>query len=134
MNIDIAYLPSVWALCCTGLLILIQLIIADVAGIKAKHRPGMPMEADARRFVFRAMCAHANTNESVACFMLFVVAGILANADSLWLNSFAWLYVGCRVAHMLFYYWHIPWLRSLSFGISLAALLGLFAISAVALL
>lgn len=128
------YLPSLWAMAATGLLILVQLIIADISAIKAKHRPGMPLPADTTTFVFRAARAHANSNESVACFILFIVTGILANADSLWLNCFAWLYVACRIGHMMFYYLHKSLLRSLSFGISLAALLGLFTIDVIAMI
>jgi hypothetical protein len=78
-----AYLPSLGAMTVTGLLILVQLIIADISAIKAKHRPGMPLPADAKTFVFRAARAHANSNESVACFILFIATGILAPYDVL---------------------------------------------------
>lgn len=128
------YLPSLWAMACTGLLMLVQLIIADLSALRTSHIPGTPIDPNPKNFVFRATRAHANTNESIACFMLFIVTGIFANADSLWLNCFAWLYVGCRLAHMAFYYLHKSTLRSLSFGISLAALLGLFTIDVVAML
>lgn len=134
MNIDPIYNPTLWAMVVTGLLILIQLLVADFSAIKIKHVAGTPLQPDPKNFVFRAARAHANTNESVACFMLFTVVGILANADSLWLNSFAWLYVICRIGHMLFYYLHKKALRSTAFGISLAALLSLFIICTVALL
>ena len=127
------YLPSIWAMLATGVLVWLQLLIADLSALKTSHTPGTPIEPNPKKFVFRAARAHANTNESIACFILFILVGILGNADSLWLNSFAWLYVSSRIGHMGFYYLHKPALRSLSFGISLAALLGLLVIGMLAL-
>ena len=127
------YLASLWAMLITGLLVWGQLLIADLSALKTPHIPGAPIEPNPKNFAFRAARAHANTNESIACFILFVVIGILAHANSLWLNCFAWLYVACRIAHMSCYYLQKSALRSLSFGISLAALLGLLVIDVVAL-
>ena len=134
LELNSAYLPSLWAMAATGLLIWLQLLIADISALKTPHIPGAPLEPNPKNFAYRAARAHANTNESVACFILFIVTGILANADNLWLNCFAWLYVGCRLGHMIFYYLQKSALRSTSFGISLAALLGLFVIDVVAIL
>lgn len=134
LELDSAYLPSLWAMLASGLLIWLQLIIADLAAIKAAHPPGKPIEPNPKTFVFRAARAHANSNESVACFILFIVTGIFAHADSLWLNCFAWLYITSRVSHMTCYYLQQSILRSISFGLSLVALLGLLLIDIVALL
>ena len=133
-ELNSAYLPSLWAMLVSGLLVWLQLLIADLSALKTQHIPGAPIEPNPKDFVFRAARAHANTNESIACFILFIVVGVLANADSLWLNCFAWLYVFSRMAHMSCYYLQKSALRSLSFGISLTALLGLLIIDAITLI
>lgn len=76
-------------------------------------------------FHFRAARAHANTNESVAAFIALAVAGILASASPIGLNSLAWLYVACRMAHMLSYYANQKLARSAAFGVSLVVLVGM---------
>lgn len=125
MSLSDIYYPTVLAMLLAGLLFLVQLLVADVAGIIAKHKPGHPISADSRSFLFRAARAHANTNESIAIFVIFAVVGLLVNANSSWLNALALLYVGGRAGHMATYYagWSIP--RSIMFGVSLLALLGM---------
>ena len=49
----------------TGLMMLIQILVADVAAIKAQHIPGYPVKPGHDSFLFRAARAHANTNESI---------------------------------------------------------------------
>ena len=134
MLIDHSYIPSLWGMATMGLMILVQLIIADISSIKSKHMPGAPITADPKTFVFRASRAHANTNETIACFILFTVVALLCKANPLWLNSFVWLFVACRSAHMIFYYTNQSTMRSISFGFSLAALIGLCSICVVGLL
>ena len=104
-------------------LILVQLAVADVAGIRARHAPGTQVPADPQVFLFRATRALANTNESIAAFILISLFGILGTAPPDLLGVFAWLYVGGRVGHMVCYYadWRIP--RSVMFGLATLALL-----------
>lgn len=109
-------------------LVLIQLVIADLAAIKVRHRPGMPIEANHGNFLFRAARAHANTNETIAAFILLALFGILSGASSEWLNMFAWVYVGARLAHMLCYYLNLQLLRSIVFGVGLVALFGMLVV------
>jgi uncharacterized MAPEG superfamily protein len=111
-----------------GGLSLFQLLVADVAGIKANHKPGYPIEADYQRFIFRASRAYSNTNETVATFILLGLFGILSLADAQNLNTFAVVYFVGRVAHMFFYYANISFLRSASFVLALVGLIGMFVI------
>ncbi|WP_370306316.1 MAPEG family protein [Sinimarinibacterium flocculans] len=115
----------------TGVLILVQMLVADVAGIRARHVPGAPVPTDHGLFLFRAVRAHANTNESVAAFVLLSLFGIFNGADAQWLGILAWTYVGGRVAHMLCYYADQRLLRSLAFAIALLALLAMAAVGAL---
>lgn len=106
---------------------LFQLIVADLVAIRAGHKAGTPVPPDSSKFIFRAARAHANTNESIAAFMLFAVAGILSGVAAGWLNALAWGYIACRVAHMLSYYANLKLARSTAFGISLLVLLAMLA-------
>lgn len=122
------------AMTTAGALLVGQLIVADVAAIRAGHRAGTPIPPDFSRFYFRAARAHANTNESIATFALLAVTGILVGAPSAWLAAAAWLYVLARALHMTAYYLHRKPTRSIAFGISLAALLLMLGIVGQALL
>ncbi len=121
----VPYSPTIWAFWATAALLFVQIVVADVAGIRASHKPGTPVEADPRSFLFRAVRAHANTNESVAIFILLAVFGVLAMVAPGPLNILSWVYVAARLGHMAFYYAGIALLRSIAFGISLLALLGM---------
>ncbi|MCF6237233.1 MAG: MAPEG family protein, partial [Candidatus Marinimicrobia bacterium] len=72
-----------------GALLLLQLLVADIAGMKNAHIPGAPVPADHKNFWFRATRSLANMNESVAIFIIFAVNGILSGADPTWLGRFA---------------------------------------------
>ena len=115
-----------------GLMSFIQLIIADLCSIKSKQTPGYPIEADHNSLLFRAVRAHANTNESIAIFILFSLFGILSAANPEWLNNFAITYLIGRILHMVFYYANIPLARSAVFVMILVALFGMFAVGAAA--
>lgn len=126
------YTPTIWALGASAALLLIQLLVADVAGIKARHRPGTPVEADHRHFLFRATRAHANTNESIAAFILLSLFGVLSAASPAWLNALSWVYVMARAAHMVFYYAGFQLPRSIAFGAGLFALFGMLVVGSSA--
>ena len=123
------YHGTIAALIAIGGLVLSQLIVADVAAIRAKHKAGTPIPPDFTRFYFRAARAHANTNESVAVFISLAAAGILLSASPTWLNALSWAYVACRLAHMVSYYANKKFARSVAFGLSLAVLLGMLVLS-----
>lgn len=94
MNFTAVCGPTILALALAGFLLLLQRIVADVAAIRAGHKPGHPIPADSGSFVFRSSRAHANTNESIAAFLLFAVAGMLGGADPYWLNIPSFAYLG----------------------------------------
>lgn len=124
----IPYAPTIWALGAIAALFLAQILVVDFASIKARHVPGSPVPADHGNFLFRAVRAHANTNESLAGFVLLTLFGILSGASPLWLNLLAWAYVLGRAGHMACYYADVRTLRSIFFGIGLAALLGMLVV------
>lgn len=78
--------PYKWSILVIGLVGLIQLIIADVVALKAKHTPGFPIEATHNSFVFRATRAFMNTNESVSIFILLLTFAILLGGAPSWVN------------------------------------------------
>jgi uncharacterized MAPEG superfamily protein len=128
----IPYAATVFALGATAGLLLVQILVADVAGIRARHEPGTPIAADHASFLFRASRAHANTNESVAGFTLLAVFGIFAGAAPSWLAALAWTYVAGRAGHMLCYYLDQRVARSACFVVSLLALVGMLVVGVVA--
>lgn len=122
-----AYHTMLTALALGGLLIVVQLVIADLTAIRNKHKAGYPIPADSNSFLFRAARVHINTNESIAAFALLGLAGVLLGASPGWLNGLSVLWLASRVAHMGFYYANRKPMRSLSFAVSLVSLLGMAA-------
>jgi len=110
----------------TGLMMLIQILIADVVAIKEAHTPGYPVKPDHNSFLFRAVRVHANTNESIAAFVLFAFFGVFSASSALYLNVFSAIYFVSRLAHMCFYYGNFKLARSISFPLSLIGLIGMF--------
>jgi uncharacterized MAPEG superfamily protein len=113
------------ALGVVGALLLLQLLVADIAGIKASHKPGMPVAADHNSFLFRASRSLANMNESVAIFIIFAVVGMLSQSNPVWLGRWALLYVAARSAYMLCYWFNIKAARSVCFGFAFLGLIGM---------
>jgi hypothetical protein len=65
------YAATVVAIGATSSFLLIQILVADFAGIRARHERGTPISADHDDFLFRASRAHADTNERASpcsCF------------------------------------------------------------------
>lgn len=125
MELIVAYHLTGTAIAAAGGLLLLQLLVADVAGVRAKQMPGTPVEPDHENFLFRATRALANMNESIAIFIIFALVGILFGADAKWLSWAAWIYVAARTAYMLCYWFNIKLMRSVFFGVSIFALMGL---------
>jgi uncharacterized MAPEG superfamily protein len=87
------YHTTLTALALGGLLLVVQLVIADLTAIRNKHKAGYPIPADSNSYLFRAARAHINTNESIAAFALFGVAGVLLGASPGWLNGLSVLWL-----------------------------------------
>ncbi|UTV26454.1 MAPEG family protein [Photobacterium atrarenae] len=109
-----------------GLLMFIQLLMADVIALKQKHVPGYPVEHNHDHLLFRATRAHLNMNESVAIFITFVIFALLSQASPNVVNMSALVYLVSRIAHMTFYYLDIKLARSIAFGLSLFSLVAVF--------
>jgi uncharacterized MAPEG superfamily protein len=125
------YRATVAAMGTMGGLLLLQIIVLDVAGIRAGHVPGTTVTGGHDDFFFRAVRAHANTNESLAAFILLALFGILRNASPGWLNLCATVYVAARVAHMLCYYADVKLMRSASFAVAFLALVGMLVVGVI---
>lgn len=113
-------------------LYLVQITMVDITSIKAKHSPGTPVEPNHDNFLFRAVRAHANTNEGIAGFILLVLFGVLSAAPAPWLNGMAWMYVLARVGYTVCYYADFRSLRSVLFGMALLALVAMLITGIVA--
>ena len=120
------YQTTVLVLGLSGFLFWCQLLIADIAGIKAKHTPGFSVEQNHEQFLFRSSRVIANSNESVGVLILVCSFAILSSANPAVLNGFACAYLVGRVGHMLCYYANLKLLRSVIFAVSFVSLLGMF--------
>ncbi len=125
------YHSSLTAMVAVGALMLVQLLVVDVIGIKRKHTPGAPVTADHEDALFRVTRTVANMNESIAAFVLLLVYCILSGADASYTAIAAWVYFGSRLAYAACYYADVRTLRSVVFGVSLLALGGLLVVGLV---
>ncbi len=114
-------------------LMLVQLLVVDMTGIRAKHVPGMPVEGGHDNFLFRAVRAHGNSNESLPTFLLITIFALAIGAHPGALNTLVMVFVCARAGHMLCYYldWRIA--RSISFGVGLIAMAGLLVAGVLAI-
>ncbi len=128
MDVLEPYRVTVFVLGLTGILFWLQLAVADIAGIRAKHTPGFTVEQDHDSFLFRANRAIANSNESAVVFALLTAFALLSSANAAWLNGLTVAYLSGRVGHMLFYYANLKLLRSAAFAVSFLGLLGIFCV------
>ena len=129
----VPYGPALAAWLGLGAACLVQALVADVAAIRAHHTPGMPVTGGHDDFLFRATRAQANTNESLSVFVVLSLAGILLGASPWWTNRLAWGFAVGRFGHMLAYYADLRSLRSASFGLGFACLVGLLVVGIAAL-
>jgi uncharacterized MAPEG superfamily protein len=102
-----------------------QLLIADVIGIRSKHVPGSQVPSDHGNTLFRASRTVANTNESIAVFILAVLFCVLSGASASATGYAAWTFVIARFLYAVCYYanWQVP--RSVMFGVSVLAIAAL---------
>jgi uncharacterized MAPEG superfamily protein len=127
------YHPTLLACTVLAALIFLQVVVLDVASIRAKHVPGMPVTSGHGDFLFRATRAHGNTNEALPLFILLVVLAVLLGAEVRWTWYAVWAFTLARAGHMFCYYLDWRLARSVSFGVGLVAQLALLVIVARAL-
>lgn len=120
-----AYSTVLMALAGIGVLSLVQLLVADLVGILSRHRPGHPVAADGSSFLFRAVRAHANTNESLPAFTVLALVAVFVAVPAGAANALCAVYFLGRLAHMVCYYLGWSLARSLSFALSVVGLVGL---------
>lgn len=125
-----SYQSTVAALGAMATLMFVQLLIADVAGIRAGHVPGTQVQGNHSNFLFRVTRVVANCNESIAIFLLAIAFCFLNGASAEYTSYGAWAYVAARVAYALCYYFDLRVARSITFGVSLVALAALIGIGA----
>jgi uncharacterized MAPEG superfamily protein len=117
----VAYHSTLFAGVVLAVLLMVQVLVADLAGMKAKHVPGMPVVDGHASFHFRSVRALGNTNETLPLFLLLAGLALALGANVQWTNALAWVYVAARAGHMAFYYARIGMARSIAFGFSLGA-------------
>ncbi len=78
----------------------------------------------------RADWAHRNHFEALPAFAAAVLVASVAHADALTANWLAGIWVAARIVYTALYITDKPSLRSLSWGVAFACVVGLFCISA----
>lgn len=124
------YGSSIAALGAFTVLMLLQILAADVVGILRKHAPGTPVAADHGSTLFRVVRTVANTNESVAVFLGGLLFCVLSSASPQYTAYAAWAYVLSRASYTVCYYANLQVPRSICFGLSLLALASLLTVGA----
>ena len=119
------YAGAISTLAALGALMIVQLLVADITGIRRRHVPGTPVTPNHADAHFRVTRTVENTNESIAIFIVLLLFCVLTGASPFWTTWSAWAYVICRVVYAVCYYGNLPTFRSISFGLSLIALLTL---------
>jgi len=133
-DLILPYQAGLYGLLVLAGLIAIQFMVADVAGIRAKHVPGMPVTGGHDSFHFRAVRAHANTYEQLGLFVLLVLLCLLAGAHPKWTGHAIWLFTLARAGHMACYYADLRAPRSAAFGAGQLAQVWMLVLAAFALL
>jgi uncharacterized MAPEG superfamily protein len=116
-----------------AVLVLVQVLVVDVASIRARHVPGMPVTSGHQDFLFRATRAHGNTNENLPVQILLILLAVLLAAHPRWSALAAWAFVAGRAGHMAFYYADWRTARSIAFGVGLVAQFALLVVCGMAL-
>lgn len=128
MEVAHMYESTIMALGAMALLMFLQLVFADVVGLRSKHTPGGAIPVDHKNILFRSARTVANTNESVSIFLLASIFCILSSASPAFTAYASSGFVISRLVYAIFYYTNMQLWRSVAFGISLLCLLALVAI------
>jgi len=108
------------------------LLIADFVGIRLKHIPGSTIPSDHSNFLFRASRVVADTNETIAIFILAIIFCVFSSASPQSVAFISWIFFILRFCYAVCYYCNLKILRSVVFGISLLALIALIVIGVCA--
>lgn len=119
------YPGTVLAWLVVAVLLLVQVLVADVVAVRRKHLPGTSVEGGHDDFLWRADRAHRNTNETLGAFVLLTLAAVAVEAHPVAVNGLALAYAAGRAAHMVCYWADLRIPRSVAWVVALLALLGL---------
>ena len=133
-EVFVPYLSALQGLVVLGALFIVQLLVMDVASMRAKHTPGVPVTGDHDDVLFRVARAHANTNENLPVFVLVTLTAFAVAADPWWVNGLVWGFVLARALHMAAYYADLRNLRSGAFVIGLLCTIALVVVDGIACL
>ena len=128
MEIAQSYSMTVLALGVLAVVMYCQLLVADVIGLRSGHIPGALVPVDHENPLFRATRTVANTNESIAIFILAILFCAMSGAPAAATAYAAWSFVIERILYAVCYYSNLKLLRSSVFVISLVALAALLVI------
>ncbi|GAB5453084.1 MAG: hypothetical protein Hals2KO_34120 [Halioglobus sp.] len=131
MELAQIYGSTFQALGAMALLMLLQVLVADVVGIRARHTPGSLVTANHDDLLFRTSRTVANTNETIAIFLLATLFCVLTSASPAYTAYAAWAFVTCRALYACCYYANLQIARSTVFGLALLCLAALLVIGAV---
>ena len=131
MEIAQTYASTVAALGTLSFLMLCQVLVVDVLGIRAGHQPGAQVPVDHDNLLFRASRTVANSNESIAVFILAALFCLLSGASPETTAYATWAYVAARLAFACCYYLNLKLFRSIMFGLSLLSVAALLVIGAM---
>ncbi|MEE4302396.1 MAG: MAPEG family protein [Pseudomonadales bacterium] len=127
------YPGTVFAWLLVAVLLLLQVLVADVVSVRRKHTPGAPIDGGHDDFLWRADRAHRNTNETLGAFVLLTLAAVAVEAHPVAVNGLALVYAAGRAAHMACYWADLRVPRSVSWVVALLALVGLAILVAIAI-
>ena len=128
MDLAQTYTTTITALGTLAVLMFCQLLLTDIIGIRNKHVPGSQIPSDHGNLLFRASRTVANTNESIAIFIVAVLFCMLSGASPSATAYSAWAFVISRFSYSICYYSNWQLLRSVMFGISLVTIAALLII------
>ncbi len=101
----LAYQPSLIALACLCLIVLIQSLLAGVVGFgQSAEVPGMPLKGSHSEMSFRILRTYANSTENLSVMVATAFLAILAGANANWVNGLVILHVLFRTAYWAVYY------------------------------
>lgn len=128
MDIMQTYEVTIYAIGVMALLLFFQILVADVVGIVSKHTPGSAIDGGHGDLLFRVSRTVANSNESIAIFVLATLFCILTGASVTYTAYGAWGFVISRALYAICYYSNLQLLRSVMFGFSLLCLAGMLVV------
>nr|WP_321461412.1 MAPEG family protein [uncultured Cohaesibacter sp.] len=100
------YGSSFLALYLLLVMVFVQALVASVAHRAQKsYVPGIVDEKlGPESFVFRSHRTFMNSLENVPFMIALVLLAVFTGFDAWWLALLSWVYVLCRLAHMVIYY------------------------------